>query len=383
MSVLAPASSPIAPQVAAKPEKLRVSELRGLEAVLRLQPRLAALAARSGQLGAVDYLEYFLTGPYVGEKTPCLFLVHADSQDSRSPRESATQALFGAVLLFEYRVRGLRTGIYITDDDGGERTVLGPPGDRARIAAHLVTWLLESGARLLLLSLQAESTALQSAMQSAQARSHLWATRRRELRSYLPLLPTYDETLARMGKHTRRNLRAFHRRAESELSAIFVESPELTEEQFLVLNRRCSYPVPEAVASWRYRTVNSLEGGFTVALHSATSGGWLSLLGGRRHHGTTEIGWQMNRADLEAYSLGTAMRSSLIEHEVARGTRQLFFEGGTPHSMQSAFLPTPVLDLMVSSSSPASALLRRVAPHFLPEKNFLREMLRDPDLRWT
>ncbi len=55
-------------------DRFSIAELRGKKAVLAIAPVLESLAARCGQLGAVDYLEYFLTGPYVGAKTPCVFL---------------------------------------------------------------------------------------------------------------------------------------------------------------------------------------------------------------------------------------------------------------------------------------------------------------------
>lgn len=134
-------------------------------------------------------------------------------------------------------------------------------------------------------------------MEGHRGKPSIWTTRERRVRRYLPLQSTYDETLATMGKHTRRNLRAFRRRAEAELHADFVSVAELSRDDLVTLNGLCSYPVPDRVAAWRHQTATELIGSFLLGIRSG-DGRWLSLLGGRRHHGTTEVTWQMNREGL-------------------------------------------------------------------------------------
>ena len=351
---------------------------------MRLRPLLSSLAARSGQLGSVDYLEYFLTGPYVGTKVPCLFLVFPPGVQNPGVDLESDQ-LYGAVLAYEYRVCGFDTKIYITDDDGGERTVLAVSAVRPRIAARVAENLVHRGARLVLMTVRSEHAPAKEAMQLPAGRrkkSMSWTSRERQTRRYLTLQSTYDETLATLGKHTRRNLRSFRRRVESELQAVFLPLVTIPTEEFVTLNRSCSYPVPDRIAVWRHETAAQLEGGFIMGVRSA-DGRWLSLLGGRRHHGTTEVAWQMNLEDHDELSLGTVMRSYLIEHEVGLGMNRLFFEGGTPHSMQSAFTSDTVVDILVSGRSVPAAFLRRHAPRLLPPKNILSEMLRDGELTWV
>ncbi len=297
---------------------LCVTVVRGREQVLRLQPLLSSLAARCGQLGAVDYLEYFLTGPYVGTKTPCLFLVQQGTQ-SRDADNLQVGDLLGAVLMYEYRVRGIDTHIYVTDDDGGERTVLASPEARLLVASEVARALIDEGARGVLMSLRSDDPPVLLRRQAAKdggRKRLLWTSRERTLRRTLPLETTFDQTLAPMGKHTRRNLRASRRRTETELQARFVPAVEISLDDFVALNRLCSYPVPDNVSVWRYETAAKISGGFMVGVISG-NGEWLSLLGGRRHHGVTEIGWQMNRESLEEYSLSNVMRSYLIEHEIS------------------------------------------------------------------
>lgn len=363
-------------------DQLPLATIRGLRQVLDFLPLLRSLAARSGQLGAVDYLEYFLTNPYVGTKTPCLFLVGRSG--SLNDSASAADHLYGAVLMYEYRILGFGTKVYTTDDDGGERTVIAAPSARPWIAGRVAGTLIREGARMVLITLRAEGQSTIEALRSSSScerSSPLWTTRERQMQRSLVLGTTYDETLATMGKHTRRNLRAFRRRAEAELGTTFVPNAEVSREEFLTLNLICSYPVPDHVAGWRYETAARLDGGFTTGVKSS-DGRWLSLLGGRRHHGTTEVAWQMNREDLAEFSLCTVMRSYLLEHEVALGMGKLSFEGGTPHSMQSAFTSETVVDLLACNRSLPANLLRRYAPRFLPPKNIVSQMLSSPDTVW-
>ena len=90
--------------------------------------------------------------------------------------------------------------------------------------------------------------------------------------------------------------------------------------------------------------------------------------------------WQMNRAGLPELSPTTLMRGYLIEHEIAVGTTQMLFEGGTPHPMNSAFREELVTDLVGTPSSMTSALLMKYVPRFLPEGNFLKQTLLSPSL---
>ncbi len=107
---------------------------------------------------------------------------------------------------------------------------------------------------------------------------------------------------------------------------------------------------------------------------------WLSLVGILRCNGTTEVVWQMNRAGMPRYSLSTAMRFYLLQHEIALGVKKLESEGGTPHTMRHSFVCAPVVDRLVLRRSLRGWLLRRLANKLLPEKNVIREALQDGEL---
>ena len=117
-------------------------------------------------------------------------------------------------------------------------------------------------------------------------------------------------------------------------------------------------------------------------------GQWLSLAGGWRQDGTTVLHWQMNRAGMEKHSIGTVMRSYLLEDEIARGASRLLIFGGTPHSMRHAFAQEPVSDLILQRQGLRAKVTCAAARWFsrhgsrLGRANFLAELLSNPSLCW-
>jgi hypothetical protein len=184
-----------------------------------------------------------------------------------------------------------------------------------------------------------------------------------------------------MGAHTRRNLRAARRRAQSVLGATFVIDPGLSESEFLAMNRTCLYPVSSEDAQRRFRSLQTLQGSLFAGLRDR-DGRWLSLFGGRHHNGTTFIDWQMNISDLPAFSIGTAARAYLLEHEIERSTSFLVFEGGTLHLMRRAFLQQDVSGLLLARPFLSPYILRNVVGRILPKTNPLAKSMLANTLVW-
>jgi hypothetical protein len=358
--------------------------LRGRVEILRLRSVLTTLSELCGQAGAMDYLEYFLTAPPNLKKTP--YLVLMASRSDVSVFELRAEDLRGAVLVYEYRVLGFGSRLFTTCDFNGRRAVIAPAARRTQISAMVCRYLMEQGAQIVLLNLELGSTEnCQVCFEAAMAgkRKHWWATQTREAGGTLALQKTLDATLANMGKHTRRNLRYYRRKAEADLEYSFLNDVKntLTMAQLMELNYASTHPVAQSVLERRYQTMKSMEGFFGVGLKQP-GGQWLSLLGGRRHHGITEIDWQMNRDGLAKYSVGTVIRSYLIEYEIAIGTDRLFFEGGTPHIMRHSFLSAEAMDIVVMNRSLFAFLLRGSAKWLGPKKNSLLQTLMIPAVKW-
>jgi len=358
--------------------------LRGRAAILRVQPVLVSLCVLCEQTGAMDYLEYFLTGTDNLKKIPYLVLV--EKRPNLDLAELRAEDLKGAVLVYEYKVLGMPSRVFTTSDFNGSRAVIAPPSERGKISTSVGRYLMQRGAQVVMLSYAGEGSETWSQCFDGSVegdKKRWWTTQTREVGATIVLEKTVDDTLAAMGKHTRRNLRYYRRKAEAEINCTFEGDVKhlLDKAQFTELNLASTHPVPEQILDRRFSTMKALEGLFCVGV-KAPDGQWISLLGGRRHHGVSEIDWQMNRGGLEKYSVGTVIRAYLIEHEIEIGTSRLFFEGGTPHSMRHTFASEKAVDIVVAQQSLFVSLLRGIAHWSPPKNNFLLQTLVDPALRW-
>jgi len=201
------------------------------------------------------------------------------------------------------------------------------------------------------------------------------------MHGYVPLEDTYDATLATFGKHTRRNLRASRRYAEAKLGYTFVADPVISKEELIGFNRVSAYPVSNELAAWRHDALKLLRDRLFLGIRGS-NGEWLSIIGGRRQRNGTFVEWQMNRANMTSFSLGTLMRSHLLEHEVSRGSRRLYLVGGTSHSMKHAFGTEHFVDLVTLRRALPTILLRRLGSPLMLEETFLVKALADPKLKW-
>lgn len=340
-----------------------------------MQNVLVELSRRTGQPGAMDWLDFFAASPESLEKTPYLVLV------GRGPMHSAMTAgaVQGALLIYEYRFAGQGTKVFATDDVDGLRTVIASPETRANVAQAALRCLMRVGAIAALASLDGGPEGELPAVAAAGMDFQMVA-RTRTAPRYLPLLSTMEDTLATLGDDTRRNFRRYRNRATAELGAEFVPQVHMELESLLRVNRQSRNPATETAVQWRYGLLErrpSHTGTLFSGLRAA-DGRWLSLIGGRRHGDTTEIDWQMNLDGLARYSLCTAMRAFLLEHEIARGTRKLIFRGGTPHPMHHYFAQEKTTDILAVRNGSARAwMLRTFSRWIFPEKNFLAAALRE------
>jgi hypothetical protein len=359
-----------------KPAGLRLA--RGAAPILDLQLSLAQLARVTGQPGAMDDLPYFLSRPQLRKKTPCLV--------TQTPvASSGRNELDAAVLLYEHQIGGHGIHIFATDDTTGRRTLVAPLPERASFALQACRTLIMQGAQCVLISFRHNDPAIDPALReilSETGHALRWASREREVAGYLPFGMTLDATLALMGARTRNHLRYYRKRAQQQLGAEFVPDAKISRADFLALNRISAYAVPDDVAGWRYDSLSGLRSPLLYGLRDR-DGRWLSLIGGRHSDGNMEMYWQINRDDMPSQSLSTAMRAFLIEHEVMKGTRRMYVEGGTTHSMSHAFVPEKATDLIVLRQTPLGRVIPALLRRFLPPENMLLKIFADKDLAWN
>jgi hypothetical protein len=354
--------------------------VRGCGSVLSMQSALVDAAERNGQSGAMDDLDFFLARPQIRRKTPyILSLPQVEGHGS-----SKSVPLEAAVLLYEHHAAGHGIRIFTTDDTTGRRTLVSALLSRSQVALTACHTLLAQGAQMILISYRHDEERVDESLGRLlkdKRCSCRWATREREVAGYLPIESTLDATMAKIGTRTRNHLRYYRRRVENQLGAEFVPEAKISREDFLELNRISAYPVADDVAGWRYDSLRVLKSPLLYGMRDR-DGRWLGLVGGRHYDCNMEMQWQMNRADMTSQSLGTAMRGFLLEHEVALGTRCMYIEGGTTHSMSHAFVPQKVTDLIVMRQSSLSRVLPSLVKRFLPPENMLLNVLEDTSLTW-
>ena len=353
----------------------------GKEAVLKSADLLREFVTLCAQPGAMSDISYFLAKPGILKRTPILLLL------SRKPAtykdELAAEDLLGALLLYEYRFSGIRTGLYTSNDRSGRNTLVAPAALRTQVALYAAQYLLARQAQVTLLSFRDETSPTESTYIdfSPASRRCAWALRRRNIPEFLPLAGTYDKTLATIGQRTRSNLRYYRRRAERELGCTFLPEFEISPNDLLLFNRNCMYAVSDQIAVWRLTTMRGLHDPILMAMRDR-EGRLLSVVGGRRVGRSSEILWQMNREGLPQNSLSLVMRGHFIEHEIGRGAERFYVEGGTPHPIRESFTTGTVTDLAVLRGSATASLIRKLAGYTLQDGNELAAMLFDPALEW-
>ena len=354
---------------------------RGREDVLRSEGLLSRFADLCEQPGTMSDMAYFLAKPGILKRTPVLLLIAREG--GLCDAELEAPYLLGALMLYEYHLSGFKTQFYTSNDRSGRNTLLAPPALRTETALFAARWLQDQGAQITLLSFRETPTSAEGTFSQPMPASHssVWAMRQREIPEFLPLAPTYDETLAAIGQRTRSNLRYYRRRTERELGCSFLPRLEISREDLLLFNRQCMFASPDAVVSWRFETMNSLQDPVLMGLRDR-DGRLLSVIGGRRVGRSSEVLWQMNRNGLRHLSLSLVMRSYFLEHEIDRGSNRFYIEGGTGHPIRESFTKATVTDLGVLRKSPTTALLRKLARYTAQEDNDLAGILFDPEVEW-
>ena len=348
-----------------------VSHITGSANVLACISRLRLLAEYAGQSAELSQLAYYLDLAGVRSKTPHLLLIGSSEDD-----------LTGAVLLNEYRFGRIATHLFMPLDFTGLRTIIAPELMRREVGQIAADYLLRHGALAVLLSAKDVNFAPDgNSADGNLVTRYCYAAQVRSVRYVFELGKTVEETFAQFGADTRRNLRRYPARAVKDLGARFMANAEISEEEFYALNEISQYPEAKKAAQWIFRNTRDFDGVFFSGVQGS-DGKWLSMVGGRRAGGVTDLDWQMNIASLKPYSLSTVLRAWLIEDEVSRGTRFLRFDGGTTHSMQNAFAEDNIGDLLMTRRFIGRKLWRRACSRFLPPDSAFGNIVNDSRLHW-
>lgn len=339
--------------------------LKGQAAILDREKDLTALGRRFGVRDAGAQIKALLKDFSTSSKIPHLIL----------PGNPAMGEF--AVVLREYRLGRVPSRVLFPIDQTGELTVLASKEDRVHIALRVLDYLVDRNVFLALLSLKDVDFPIE--VPSERTRSQ-FAIQRRQIRRSMPLLATLEATLATLGSRTRRNLRYYTRRAESQLGAVFHSGSQICEQDFLALNRNGTHPFAQGVAHRLYEL--SQEPNRFLAVLTINDGHSVSAIGGRQFEDQAIVDWQINDKHLKSYSLSTVARCLYLRYEIQRGTKLLSFEGGTPHSMQNSFSEETIVDVMAVRRPFPPRLVRRLVAAAVPRSNFISYILNDGKGSW-
>ncbi|MDP9039296.1 MAG: hypothetical protein M3O02_08490 [Acidobacteriota bacterium] len=331
-------------------EHERVRLLKGRTKVLKECASLGDLCAECDQTAALANLEYCFQRPRFRQRRPALVLLERFGSGVWRPA--------AAVLVYEYLLFGIGTGIYAADFLGGARSIVAPRELRPAVALIAAQALLKRRGLLVQLSYEGEQLPDEAAASALPGRG--WASRLRQISGYLCVERDLDQTLGRLGRRTRRNLRHYRRLASSALGAELVVSPQLSKSEFLEFSRRSDFAVPAGEALSRYEAIAALPSSVFLGLRTS-AGDWLCFIGGYRKGPDVMVEWQINRRDMAAFSLSTTGRAFLLEYAVQQGVRRLYFVRGTTSSIRNSMISEQIVDVVAARRCMPGWLINRIA----------------------
>ena len=265
--------------------------------------------------------------------------------------------LIGVLYTSELYVIGVRTGFIFGGDQMGRGLVLAAPDREQEIFTAACAFLLEQGRHAMRLNwtsqLPVSSQSIQLPQRSARTQAKLDVHPEGD---WLRLEPTYEAFLARMGAHTRRNLRYYRRKVEG---VGFTYSGALGPSEIAgaleSLNKVADYPISQARLD-RDRRYFAAFGSPVIAGLRDSRGNFISLVTGFTAGEHLHILTQLNGESeaLRKLSLSLVLRGYLIEEFIQRGFSAVHFINGSSPMLGRFCEP---VDLQVIAIDDRSALM--------------------------
>ncbi len=236
--------------------------------------------------------------------------------------------LVAAMLFAERCIFSLPTGYLKSDGGFGEESLICPANMRATYLPALLEGLFAR--RSVLIAHVAQDAHAETAFVTLANDSKIGLEWKRRPSHYLlSLHASMEETLAPYGVRTRRNLRYYLRKCRSEGCRFLSElNGDERLEAVMSLSDSATHRLPVVSVMRREATMQAISGSFALGIRAA-DGSWASYLTGWRRGQRSFVYVQMNRVTEKNSSFGTAIRAFLMEEEIARGTREIIFVGGT------------------------------------------------------
>ena len=238
------------------------------------------------------------------------------------------RTLEACVLFYEHTCKGVGIGLFRGGDYIGESLVIAPESRRLHYV-HLAVQALFKQWRVHGVSLSVKAP-VEDCVALMGPASHLRRFCRTEIQHKLPLEPTYEGLLARLGPRTRRSLAGKRQQLEKNTNVQFIPvlEPDQCLEVMLALETKS---MPQRITPFyraRHRLLRVNSDFFSMGLR-LPDGTWLSMLSGWRRNGVTYVDLQMNDMHHKRESLSAVMRAFMLEHEIGRKQQSMNFVGGS------------------------------------------------------
>lgn len=265
------------------------------------------------------------------------------------------QRLIGLVYATQHYLRGVPTGYAIGGDFSGRGLLLCAEKDEQRVLRMAIRRMTQHGVHSIHLRMLPRNRSPFS----------IKGFRMKALDAVIPgdllvFRPDFEEFLATLGKHTRRNIRAYVRKTE-QAGIQFVPSIEKTEYEEAVarLNAQTDFPADDLRLARDERFLE-LHGGERIGLRSP-EGLLIAVLCGFRKDGRFCLLTQLNDAAYERLSLSLVLRAYAAKYFIEDGLVGLHFMGGSSLSFGRYCRPENYRSIFVDRASGFAAAVKMLA----------------------
>jgi hypothetical protein len=262
--------------------------------------------------------------------------------------------LIGVLYATQHYLKGLATGYGIGGDFTGRGLLLCSAADESYVLCAAIRQLTSEGVHSLHLRLLPRGEAV------APVRGLKMKTLDAVIPGdLLPLLPDYEEFLSGLGKHTRRNIRAFTRKTELE-GIEFVTLLGKLEYDLAVerLNSETDFPA-DPLRLARDERLLELHGGERLGLRDS-EGTLVAVMCGFRKGGKFHLLTQLNDVKHERLSLSLVLRGYVTKYLIEEGLTCLHFMGGSSLSFGRYCQPENYRSIFVDRRNGSAAAVKRL-----------------------
>jgi hypothetical protein len=268
--------------------------------------------------------------------------------------------LIGVLFATEHCVLGIRTGYAVGGDFSGRGLLLCAPADEMEVLTACVGAIVVKGVHSLHLRFLPQNL----------AHLVLPGMRMKFLDAVIPgdrllLKPTFEEFLASLGRHTRRNIRACTRKTEA-LGIQFV--PSLTAEEYGAaitrLNAETDFHAEPRRLARDERILELHGGGQRFGLRTA-GGKLIAVLCGFSRDGRFHLLTQLNDTGFERLSLSLVLRGYAVRHLVETGHAELQFMGGSSLSFGRFCQHESYRSIFIDRKSGLAAVVKLLSSAFV------------------